>query len=129
MNKVIIDGKINCITDDNKKYIKFGLTNKHNNLSIYPSFNIERTLYNKNKDLFFKGNEVLIKGFLNTYKKGNSILSFVTVDEIEDINNYWINNLYNDEYWNGKKCEPNLVSEEVQRKFEEKLKRLRNGKE
>ena len=53
MNKVIIDGKINCITDDNKKYIKFGLTNKHNNLSIYSSFNIERTLYNKNKDLFF----------------------------------------------------------------------------
>ena len=97
MNKVIIDGKINCITDDNKKYIKFGLTNKHNNLSIYSSFNIERTLYNKNKDLFFKGNEVLIKGFLNNYKKGNSILSFVTVDEIEDINNYCMNNLYNDE--------------------------------
>lgn len=122
MNKVIIDGKINCITDDNKKYIKFGLTNKHNNLSIYPSFNIERTLYNKNKELFFKGNEVLIKGFLNTYKKGNNILSFVTVDEIVSNNNYWINNLYNDKYWNGKRCEAIPPTEEELKEMEELLK-------
>ena len=121
MNKVIIDGKINCITDDNKKYIKFGLTNKHNNLSIYPSFNIERTLYNKNKDIFFKGNEVSIKGFLNTYKKGNNILSFVTVDEIESINKTNNNALV----WYGNNCEQNIVSDEIQRKFEEKLKELR----
>ncbi|MBO5183154.1 MAG: hypothetical protein J6B64_02025 [Bacilli bacterium] len=96
MNKLIIDGKINCITDDNKKYIKFGLTNKHNNLSIYQSFNVERMLYNKNKYLFFKGNEILIKEFLNTYKK-NNILSLVPVDVVEDINNYWTNDLYNNE--------------------------------
>jgi len=118
MNKIIIDGKINSITDDNRKYIKFGITNKHNTLSIYPSFNIERSLYNKNKDIFFKGSEILIKGFLNTYKKGNGILSFVTVDEIEskikDSNNVDVCDY-----------EQNIVSKERQLEFEEELKRLR----
>lgn len=95
-------------------------------MSIYPNFNVERSLYNRKKDIFYKGSEVLIKGFLNTYRKANSILSYVTVDKIEDINNYWMSNLYNDEFWNGKKCEQNLVSEEEQRKFEEKLKQLRS---
>ena len=82
MNKVIIDGKINCITDDNKKYIKFGLTNKHNSLSIYPSFNIERTLYNKNKDLFISEEILDFKNHVNRLEEIDNLLANVKVADL-----------------------------------------------
>lgn len=74
INEVMISGVINNITDTNNQYIKFGLTTtKNNKEKIYSSLNINRNLYEKYKDFFVRGNNVFIKGYLNSYSLNNKI--------------------------------------------------------
>lgn len=85
INEIIISGVINNITHTNNQYIKFGLTTtKNNKEKIYSSLNINRNLYEKNKDFFVRGNKVFIKGYLNSYSLNNKIQSFITVIDISN---------------------------------------------
>ena len=60
LNEIIISGTINNVTDNNKDYIKFGLTTlKYDKRKVYASFNINRNLYEIYKDFFVKGNKSL----------------------------------------------------------------------
>ena len=46
LNEIIISGIINNITDNNRDYIKFGLTTlKYDKNKVYSSLNINRNLY------------------------------------------------------------------------------------
>ena len=45
LNEIIISGTINNVTDNNKDYIKFGLTTlKYDKRKVYSSLNINRNL-------------------------------------------------------------------------------------
>ena len=53
LNEIIISGTINNVTDNNKDYIKFGLTTlKYDKRKVYSSLNINRNLYTIYKDFF-----------------------------------------------------------------------------
>ena len=66
LNEIIISGTINNVTDNNKDYIKFGLTTlKYDKRKVYSSLNINRNLYTIYKDFFVKGTKVFIRGYLN----------------------------------------------------------------
>ena len=71
LNEIIISGTINNVTDNNKDYIKFGLTTlKYDKRKVYASFNINRNLYEIYKD-FFVLNDVmqLVIVLLDTFKR------------------------------------------------------------
>ncbi len=118
-NEVLISGIINVITDTNDKYIKFGLTTNKYTLNedkkVYVSFNISRELFNTYQDLFFKGNKVFVKGYLNSYIDQNKkIQSFITVTDISNSPNDITNGRKSPHIrydpdgvmvWNGKRCE------------------------
>ncbi len=118
-NEVLLSGIINVITDNNSKYIKFGLTTNKYTLNedkkVYVSLNISRELFNIYQDLFLKGNKVFIKGYLNSYKdQYKKIQSFITVTDISN-NPSDITKCRTSPYirydpdgvmvWNGKRCE------------------------
>ena len=145
-NQVLVEGNITNILDTNNQYIKFSIvTDKYttsDNKNVYVSMNISREHFNKYKHYFYIGNNVFIKGYLNYYiDKNKDIKGFITATQVSDCleNLNTIFNIRKEQYirtdpdnvevFNGKRCEQNLVSEEVQRKFEEKIKRLRDGKE
>lgn len=78
LNGIIISGTINNVVDNNKDYIKFGLTTlKYDKRKVYASFNINRNLYEIYKDFF-------VKGYLNSYIANDRIQSFITVIDIAD---------------------------------------------
>ena len=115
LNEIIISGTINNVTDNNKDYIKFGLTTlKYDKRKVYSSLNINRNLYTIYKDFFVKGTKVFIKGYLNSYITNNNIQSFITVIDIADNQNELLNGKSGPhiridpdgvEVWNGKRCE------------------------
>ena len=118
-NEVLISGVINVITDTNGKYIKFGLTTNKYTLNedkkVYVSLNISRELFNTYQDLFFKGNKVFVKGYLNSYIDQNKkIQSFITVTDISNNPSDITNGRKSPHIrydpdgvmvWNGKRCE------------------------
>ena len=132
INEVRISGLINNITDNNKEYIKFGLTtNKNDNSKVYSSLNINRNLYETYKDFFIKGNKVFIKGYLNSYSTNNKINSFITVYEIANNIQDFQNGRkephirYDQDgvmVWNGKRCEAIKPTEDELKEIEELLK-------
>ncbi len=78
LNEIIISGIINNITDNNRDYIKFGLTTlKYEKNKVYSSLNINRNLYEIYKDFFVKGTRVFVKGYLNSYITNERIQSFL----------------------------------------------------
>ena len=115
LNEIIISGTINNVTDNNKDYIKFGLTTlKYDKRKVYSSLNINRNLYTIYKDFFVKGTKVFIKGYLNSYITNNNIQSFITVIDIANNQNELLNGKSGPhiridpdgvEVWNGKRCE------------------------
>ena len=115
LNEIIISGTINNVTDNNKDYIKFGLTTlKYDKRKVYSSLNINRNLYTIYKDFFVKGTKVFIRGYLNSYITNNNIQSFITVIDIANNQNELINGKSGPhiridpdgvEVWNGKRCE------------------------
>ena len=135
-NEVLISGIINVITDTNGKYIKFGLTtNKYTlneNKKVYISLNISRELFDTYQDLFFKGNKVFVKGYLNSYIDQNKkIQSFITVVDISNNPNDITNDRKSPHIkydpdsvmvWNGKRCEAIPPTKEELAEMEELLK-------
>lgn len=115
LNEIIISGTINNVTDNNKDYIKFGLTTlKYDKRKVYSSLNINRNLYTIYKDFFVKGTKVFIKGYLNSYITNNNIQSFITVIDIANNQKELLNGKSGPhiridpdgvEVWNGKRCE------------------------
>ena len=141
-NEIIISGIINNITDTNDLYIKFGITSikytTTKNNKIYISLNIKRNLYEIYKDLFYKGNKIFIKGYLNSYVDMNKdIKSFISVTDISNNPNdiikgrktpyirYDIDNVM---IWNGKRCEIIPPTEEEQQEMERILDELTENK-
>lgn len=135
-NEVLISGIINVITDTNGKYIKFGLTTNKYTLNedkkVYISLNISRELFDAYQDLFFKGNKVFIKGYLNSYIDQNKkIQSFITVTDISTNPNEIIKGRSSPHIrydpdgvmvWNGKRCEAIPLTKEELAEMEELLK-------
>lgn len=134
-NEIKISGTINNITDTNDKYIKYGLTSFKYTLNgksnIYVSLNISRELYNTYKNLFFKGNKVFVKGYLNTYTdKFNKIQTFITTTDIST-NPSDITSGRKEPYirydpdgvmvWNGKRCEAIPPTKEELQEMQELL--------
>lgn len=65
LNEIIISGTINNVTDNNKDYIKFGLTTlKYDKRKVYSSLNINRNLYTIYKDFLLKELKYLLKVIL-----------------------------------------------------------------
>ena len=134
LNEIIISGTINNVTDNNKDYIKFGLTTlKYDKRKVYSSLNINRNLYTIYKDFFVKGTKVFIKGYLNSYITNNNIQSFITVIDIADNQKELLNGKNGPhiridpdgvEVWNGKRCE-NASFEEDDSKYLELLEMLK----
>lgn len=131
LNEIIISGIINNITDNNRDYIKFGLTTlKYDKNKVYSSLNINRNLYITYKDFFVKGTKVFIKGYLNSYITNNKIQLFITVTDIsnnkEDIlNGKSAPNIRYDAdgvmVWDGKRCEKEIPTKEEQQEMEQLL--------
>lgn len=135
-NEVLISGIINVITDTNGKYIKFGLTTNKYTLNedkkVFVSLNISRELFNIYQDLFFKGNKVFVKGYLNSYiDKDKKIQSFITVTDISNNPNEIIKGRSSPHIrydtdgvmvWNGKRCEAIKPTEEELAEMENLLK-------
>lgn len=131
LNEIIISGIINNITDNNRDYIKFGLTTlKYDKNKVYSSLNINRNLYTTYKDFFVKGTKVFIKGYLNSYITNNKIQLFITVTDIsnnkEDIlNDKSASHIRYDPdgvmVWNGKRCEKEIPTEEEQQEMDQLL--------
>ena len=134
-NEVLISGVINVITDTNGKYIKFGLTTNKYTLNedkkVYVSLNISRELFNTYQDLFFKGNKVFVKGYLNSYIDQNKkIQSFITVTDISN-NPSDITSSRKSPHirydpdgvmvWNGKRCEAIPPTEKELQEMQELL--------
>ena len=134
LNEVYISGIINNITDNNKDYIKFGLTTNQNNKKVYSSLNINRNLYEIYKDFFVKGNKIYVKGYLNSYSSNNYIHTFITAIDISsnekdiikgrsaphiryDIDGVMI--------WNGNRCEKEPMTDEEEKELEELLKEFK----
>ena len=132
LNEIIISGTINNVTDNNKDYIKFGLTTlKYDKRKVYSSLNINRNLYTIYKDFFVKGTKVFIKGYLNSYITNNKIQSFITVIDIANNQNELINGKSGPhiridpdgvEVWNGKREESIPPTEEELKEMKELLK-------
>ena len=131
LNEIIISGTINNVTDNNKDYIKFGLTTlKYDKRKVYSSLNINRNLYTIYKDFFVKGTKVFIKGYLNSYITNNKIQLFITVTDISN-NKEDILNCKREPHirydsdgvmvWNGKRCEKEIPTEEEQQEMEQLL--------
>ena len=136
INEVKISGIINNIMDDNKEYIKFGLTTtKKDNLKAYISLNINRNLYETYKDFFVTGKKVYIKGYENSYVKNKKTYNFTTVYEIyndkrdfiydNEVEKYRIDPKDNKEYWDGICCEKIPPTEEELKEMEELLKEFK----
>ena len=132
INEIILSGLINNITDNNRDYIKFGLTTtKYDKSKIYSSLNISRNLYEIYKDFFVKGNKVYIKGYLNSYITNRNIHSFITVIDISNNQDEILNGRcephirYDPDgvmVWNGKRCESIPPTADELKELEELLK-------
>ena len=123
INEIILSGLINNITDNNRDYIKFGLTTtKYDKSKIYSSLNISRNLYEIYKDFFVKGNKVYIKGYLNSYITNRNISN--NQDEI--LNGRKEPHIRYDPdgvmVWNGKRCESIPPTADELKELEELLK-------
>ena len=131
LNEIIISGIINNITDNNRDYIKFGLTTlKYDKNKVYSSLNINRNLYITYKDFFVKGTKVFIKGYLNSYITNNKIQLFITVTDISNNKEDILNGKrephirYDPDgvmVWDGKRCEKEIPTEEEQQEMEQLL--------
>lgn len=137
-NQVLLSGEINNVLINNK-YITMGLTCRkysrdENNNVVYASLRIYKELYDKNKGLFFIGNKIYVKGYLNSYSdKNKKIHNYVTVTKIED---YDFENISGPvigvdydgvETWNGKRLEPDLATEEEIAEIKELIKLCEGG--
>lgn len=132
INEIIMSGVINNITDNNRDYIKFGLTTtKCGKNKVYSSLNINRNLYEIYKDFFVKGTKVFVKGYLNSYITNNKIQSFITVTDISNNQNDILNGKsaphirYDPDgvmVWNGKRCESIPPTVDELKELEELLK-------
>lgn len=131
LNEIIISGIINNITDNNRDYIKFGLTTlKYDKNKVYSSLNINQNLYITYKDFFVKGTKVFTKCYLNSYITNNKIQLFITVTDISN-NKEDILNCKREPHirydsdgvmvWNGKRCEKEIPTEEEQQEMEQLL--------
>lgn len=134
-NEIIISGIINNITDTNDLYIKFGITSikytTTKNNKVYISLNIKRNLYEIYKDLFYKGNKIFIKGYLNSYvDKNKEIKSFISVTDVSNNPNDIIKGRktsyirYDPDgvmVWNNKRCEIIPPTEEERQEMEDLL--------
>ena len=135
LNEIIISGIINNITDNNRDYIKFGLTTlKYDKNKVYSSLNINRNLYITYKDFFVKGTKVFIKGYLNSYITNGKIQSFITVTHISDNQEELINGKkephirYDPDgvmVWDGKRCEKEIPTKEEQQEMEQLLSKFK----
>lgn len=115
LNEILLSGTINNIKDDNKEFIKFGLTSlKYDKRKVCSSLNINRNLYNKYKDFFVIGKRIFIKGYQNSYSINNNICNFITVLDIASSKEELLNGKtgphirYDPDgvmVWNGKRCE------------------------
>lgn len=115
LNEILLSGTINNIKDDNKEFIKFGLTSlKYDKRKVCSSLNINRNLYNKYKDFFVIGKRIFIKGYQNSYSINNNICNFITVLDIAGSKEELLNGKtgphirYDPDgvmVWNGKRCE------------------------
>ena len=131
LNEIIISGIINNITDNNRDYIKFGLTTlKYDKNTVYSSLNINRNLYITYKDFFVKGTKVFIKGYLNFYVTNNKIQLFITVTDISNNKEDILNGKrephirYDPDgvmVWDGKRCEKEIPTEAEQQEMEQLL--------
>ncbi|MGN1268765.1 MAG: hypothetical protein ACI4U0_04640 [Candidatus Aphodocola sp.] len=131
LNEIIISGIINNITDNNRDYIKFGLTTlKYEKNKVYSSLNINRNLYMTYKDFFIKGTKVFIKGYLNSYITNNKIQLFITVTDISNNKEDILNGKsaphirYDPDgvmVWDGKRCEKEIPTKEEQQEMEQLL--------
>ena len=131
LNEIIISGIINNITDNNRDYIKFGLTTlKYYKNKVYSSLNINRNLYTTYKDFFVKGTKVFIKGYLNSYITNNKIQLFITVTNISNNKEDILNGKrephirYDPDgvmVWDGKRCEKEIPTKEEQQEMEQLL--------
>ena len=131
LNEIIISGIINNITDNNRDYIKFGLTTrKYDKNKVYSSLNINRNLYITYKDFFVKGTKVFIKGYLNSYVTNNKIQLFITVTDISNNKEDILNGKrephirYDPDgvmVWDGKRCEKEIPTEAEQQEMEQLL--------
>ena len=131
LNEIIISGIINNITDNNRDYIKFGLTTlKYDKTNVYSSLNINRNLYITYKDFFVKGTKVFIKGYLNSYVTNNKIQLFITVTDISNNKEDILNGKrephirYDPDgvmVWDGKRCEKEIPTEAEQQEMEQLL--------
>ena len=131
LNEIIISGIINNITDNNRDYIKFGLTTlKYDKNKVYSSLNINRNLYTTSKDFFVKGTKVFIKGYLNSYITNNKIQLFITVTNISNNKEDILNGKrephirYDPDgvmVWDGKRCEKEIPTKEEQQEMEQLL--------
>ena len=138
-NEVLLSGIINVITDNGSQYIKFGLSSNKYTLNedkkVYVSLNISRELFTIYKDLFFKGNKVFIKGYLNSYiDKDKKIQSFISVIDISNNQNEIIKGRSSPHIrydpdgvmvWNGKRCESIPPTEKELKEMEELLKEFK----
>ena len=138
-NEVLLSGIINVITDNGSQYIKFGLTSNKYTLNedkkVYVSLNISRELFTIYKDLFFKGNKVFIKGYLNSYiDKDKKIQIFISVIDISNNQNEIIKGRSSPHIrydpdgvmvWNGKRCESIPPTEKELKEMEELLKEFK----
>lgn len=131
LNEIIISGIVNNITDNNRDYIKFGLTTlKYDKNKVYSSLNINRNLYITYKDFFVKGTKVFIKGYLNSYITNNKIQLFITVTDISNSKEDILNGKrephirYDPDgvmVWDGKRCEKEIPTKEEQQEMEQLL--------
>ena len=135
INKVILSGHINVITDNNDKYIKFGLVSKRynniNGLPIYTSLNIERDLYNIYKDLFVCNSFIYVNGYMNSYLDNKKkVHNYITVLDVSDnrediIDGRKYPHIRYDEdgtmVWNGKRCEATPMNPEEEQELKEML--------
>ena len=129
--EIIISGIINNITDNNRDYIKFGLTTlKYEKNKVYSSLNINRNLYMTYKDFFIKGTKVFIKGYLNSYITNNKIQLFITVTDISNNKEDILKGKsaphirYDPDgvmVWDGKRCEKEIPTKEEQQEMEQLL--------
>ena len=134
-NDVTLSGVINNIYDKNT-FILFGLTCENyskNNSKSYISLRIHENLYNKYKDLFYKGNKIFIKGYLNSYSSKNAIFNYVMVTDVSKVpmeienNNSTPNIKYDSNgvmIWNNKRCEIDPPTEEEKQEMEDLLNEL-----
>lgn len=122
-------GTITNIRDNvDKNYIWFDICQnqiyKDSNGTDRTNLSFFSARINKNTKINLKiKDEIYVEGIPKGYVDKNGFRqNYIHVQKVSEKE---IQPIYNNEYWNDKKIEPNYVSKEVQKEFERKLKILR----